>query len=302
MKRKLIKQGLGAVTITLPIQWVKERNLSAGTEVDVNETDEGILISSQFLKKEKAITVDVSSYNDRMIMNMIYQSYRLGYDTIILLFANEEQYEAIQRITPTLIGFEITERKQNSCVLQNIAEPNEDKFEIMLRKIFLQTLQFSEEIKNYLTTGNSEKKFIDEKLQIDKLTNYARRAIIRTKQGGNKASLLYEIVSKLSIISHGYFYLYEYVHKTKKKRVFEKRISEHLTKTNNLLKKYYDAFYKKDLDELYKIGAEKIELFKENNILLESSKGEICVMLSYIREIIRNIQLIATATIGFALP
>ena len=300
MKRKLIKQGLGAVTITLPIHWIKERNLSAGADVDVNETDEGILISSEFLKKEKAITLDVSTYNERMIMNVMYQCYRLGYDAMTLIFTAEQQYEAIQKITQTMIGFEITERKKNSCILQNIAEPDEEKFEIMLRKIFLQTMQLSEETVHSLQEQKNSKYFNEEKLQIDKLTNYARRAIIRTKQGGNKAALLYEIVSKLSVISHGYVYLVEYVHEKKEKQ--NKKIIEHMMRTNSLLKKYYEAFYKKDLTALYEIGVEKITLFKENNALLESSKGTDAVVLSYVREIIRNIQLAATATIGFALP
>src|SRR3989338_4106906 len=109
MQRKLIKQGDGALTITLPRKWTKEKNLEAQHVVDITETEEGLLLSAIGKKKEKTITLDVSEYNTRMIMNIIYQSYRLGFDTIQLSFTAEEHYNEIQNITKTLIGFEIVE-------------------------------------------------------------------------------------------------------------------------------------------------------------------------------------------------
>lgn len=299
MKRKLIKQGIGGFTVTLPIKWVKEKNLSAGAEVDIHEIDEGILVSAQGKKKEKTISMDVSAYNTRMIMNIIYQSYRLGFDTIQLSFETEEQYEHIQDIAKTLIGFEIVERTKNKCILQNIAEPDETKFEVMLRKIFLQIIQLSDDVVYTLQEKNDKRKQLNEtKIQIDKLTNYARRAIIRAKY--NKSEQLYEIIGKLSVISHGYVYLYFYAIEKKWKK--EEKIMEQIAQANQLLKMYYEAFYKNDLALLNEIGAKKIILFQKNDELLEKSKGNNSVILSYTREIIRTLQLNATTTIAYLLP
>jgi len=293
MQRKLIKQGDGALTVTLPKKWTKEKNLEAHDIVDIDETEDGIVISAVGKKKEKTITVDVSEYNTRMIMNIIYQSYRLGFDTISLSFAHEEQYEAIQEVTKTLIGFEVVEKNKNKCTLQNIAEPDETKFEVMLRKIFLQIIQLSEDIVNNFDK-NILKQINETKLQVDKLTNYARRAVIRS----NKSSLLYEIIAKLSVISHGYVYLYQYSVNKKLKKLGI--IIEHISEANKLMRTYYDAFYKKDFKLLYEIGVTKTKLFQKNDELLE--KGKDAVVLSYIREIIRNVQLNATVTIGYLLP
>ncbi|PIN77380.1 hypothetical protein COV16_06875, partial [Candidatus Woesearchaeota archaeon CG10_big_fil_rev_8_21_14_0_10_34_8] len=56
MQRKLIKQGDGALTVTLPKKWTKEKNLEAHDIVDIDETEDGIVISAVGKKKEKTIT------------------------------------------------------------------------------------------------------------------------------------------------------------------------------------------------------------------------------------------------------
>ena len=122
MKRKLIGQGAGGVTVTLPINWIREFSLEPGSEVDVSQVDAGILISGVGLKKEKSLQLDLSPYDHRMILNFLNQSYRLGYDTLILTYTTEAQYQSIAKITTdTLLGFEIVEKKPKSCVLQKAA-------------------------------------------------------------------------------------------------------------------------------------------------------------------------------------
>lgn len=299
MKRKLIKQGAGGFTVTLPIQWIREHNLEQSDEVETEETDEGILISSAIKKKEKSIELDITEYDRRMLLNLLNQSYRLGYDTIKIKYEAREQATWIEEITTTLLGFEIVEKKNNVCILQNIAEPNEDKFEIILRKIFLQILEVSERTKKDSETIKYNEKEIEAiKSQIDKLTNYARRAIMR-KRADTKTALLYGIITQLSLISHAYIYLMRYA--AKKKYKMSKKIAEHLEKANKMFREYYEAFYNKDFIKLNAIGKEKIMLENTNNNLLEQSKGADAVILAYIREIIRNVHMATPATIGYYL-
>src|SRR3989338_8746366 len=299
MKRKLIKQGAGGFTITLPIQWIREHNLEQGAEVESEETEEGILISSGIKKKEKSIDLDITKYDRRMLLNLLNQSYRLGYDTIKLKYTEQEQATWIEEITPTLLGFEGVEKKNNVCTLQNIAEPDEAKFEVILRKIFLQIIELSEKTtKSIETTKYNEKETETIKEQIDKLTNYARRAIIRKRRDA-KTPLLYGIITQLSLISHAYIYLSLYAAKKKYKR--GKKIAEHLQKANNMFREYYEAFYNKDFVKLSNVGKEKIMLETINNSLLEQSKGTETVILTYIREIMRNVHMCTPATIGYYL-
>ncbi len=305
MKRKLIKQGAGGFTITLPIQWIRKHNLEQGAEVETEEIEEGILISSIVRKKEKSVGLDITKYDKRMTLNLLNQSYRLGYDTIRIRYDTEEQAKWIEEITATLLGFEVVEKKNNMCILQNIAEPDEGKFEVILRKIFLQILELSERVKNEMEKKEysegakySENEIENMKEQIDKLTNYARRAIIRKRRDA-KTPLIYGIITQLSLISHAYIYLAFYA--AKKKYKISKRITEHLQEANNIFREYYEAFYNKDFVKLNNIGKEKIVLETRNNNLLEKSNRAEAVILMYIREIIRNVHMCTPATIGYYL-
>ncbi|MEK6868436.1 MAG: hypothetical protein AABX98_06450, partial [Nanoarchaeota archaeon] len=115
MKRKLIKQGAGGFTVTLPINWIREHNLKQSDEVESEETEEGILISSGIKKKEKSIELDITKYDKRMLLNLLNQSYRLGYDTIRVQYNTQEQATWIEEMTATLLGLGYPLRQPRSC-------------------------------------------------------------------------------------------------------------------------------------------------------------------------------------------
>ncbi|MBI5881428.1 hypothetical protein HZB90_04825 [archaeon] len=303
MRRKLIQQGKVGYTMTMPVDWVRERNLKPGDELEMMETEEGLLVSACFAKKESTKDLDVSKYGKRMINNLLSQSYRLGYDIINIKFENDEQHRAIQETTrKLLLGFEVVQSKEGSCTIQNIAEPDERKFDVVLRNLFLNILEFSKSMQEALESGKYNLTRADDaKEQIDKLTNYLRRTIIRMRQGGRKSALLYAIVSKLSFISHAYYYQHEYLSKRKGRQKFSKKTLEFLSSSTGLLRAYYEAFYKKDLDALSQIGIEKTKLFAMSDSLLEKSKGTDNVVIAYQREVLRMIQLATPFTIGYLL-
>ncbi|MEK6921495.1 MAG: hypothetical protein AABX82_06420, partial [Nanoarchaeota archaeon] len=122
--------------------------------------------------------------------------------------------------------------------------------------------------------------------------------IIR-KRRDTKKPLLYGIITQLSLISHAYIYLSLYA--AKKKYKMSKKTAEHLEKANKMFRDYYEAFYEKDFVKLNSVGKEKTMLENINNNLLEQSKGAETVILTYIREIIRNIHMCTPATIGYYL-
>jgi phosphate uptake regulator len=53
MKRKVIKQGHNTLTITLPNKWASRFNLAAGDEIDLNEKDNGLFISTEKHSEKK---------------------------------------------------------------------------------------------------------------------------------------------------------------------------------------------------------------------------------------------------------
>ncbi len=299
MKRKLIGQGAGGITLTLPINWLRAHNLEAGTEIDLTETDQGLLITAQSISKEKNITLDLSIYDKRMILSFLNQSYRLGYDNLQITYATQDQYQAISEITKeTLLGFEIVEHKKNTCLLQNIAEPDPEKFDTILRKIFLQILDLSEKVTADLKTAKLSLSSITEsKNQIDKLTNYTRRTLMRTKSNNPKSTLLYSIISQLSLVSHAYYYMYQYA--VEKKKKLSPELQFYLIGINQMFRTYYDAFYAKDMNKLSFISKMRDEFMQQNITLLEKSTPNTAVFIASMREIIRAIHICLPFSVGY---
>ncbi len=299
MKRKLIGQGAGGITVTLPINWVREFSLQAGTEVDLSQTDQGILISAAKIKTPKTLTLDLREYDSRMILNFLNQAYRLGYDTLQIQYATPSQYTAIAQITRnTLLGFEIVEHKPSHITLQNIAEPDAEKFDIILRKIFLQILELASHVTDAFKNPLLNQSLIEEyKIQIDKLTNYSRRTIIKTSSGGDKSVLLYSILSQLSLVSHAYYYMYTYSLSKKKKLSPELLFT--LTGINHMFREYYEAFYSQDIKRLARISQFKDEFTKQNLELFEKSTPNTVIFLAHMREIIRSIHMCLPFSVGY---
>ena len=61
MKRKIIKQGHNTLTITLPSEWVKKLNLSAGDEIDLVEDNSSLYINGKQHNGFKTTTIDISA-------------------------------------------------------------------------------------------------------------------------------------------------------------------------------------------------------------------------------------------------
>jgi phosphate uptake regulator len=304
MKRKIIKQGNNSYTLTLPIQWIKEHSLDGGDEIDISEDEAKLVLSvaDDVKRPEVTVSFDLDGYNERTIRNILCQSYRKGFDKIIVTFRDREQLLIMKDIARDVMhGFEVTEESKNRCVIQNIAEPSSEKYSVILRKIFLVIKQESEDILDDLKkgklTGMDKRKEI--KNMIDNFTNFVRRVIINSRMGGTRNSyLLFYSTSHLSLIHHAYYYLYLFLEKQKSARLSKETISL-LSKVNEMFDVYYDAFYKLDVELAHKVGIMKDRLHKKGVCeLLQQKKGIENVALYYIGEIIRQIQTAATVLFG----
>src|SRR3989344_4044926 len=84
MKRKIIKQGSGAYTITLPIDWIRQQKLSEDSELDLTVSGKSLLINSNTAPQGGSIALDVSNFPDRKINFSIVALYAKGVDEIVL--------------------------------------------------------------------------------------------------------------------------------------------------------------------------------------------------------------------------
>ncbi len=178
MKRKLIKQGLGGVTVTLPIKWIRQLNLDAGAEVEVNETDQGILISSQALeRKKKTKELFLKKEEQGRLRTILSSLYRQGYDEISLNFETPFQLNEITKIVESLLGYIITEQTDKKITIKNAFKDNFEEINMAINKMFVTTTFFLKQISNYLNGEKIKEELADLRNSIIKQRDYCQRMI-----------------------------------------------------------------------------------------------------------------------------
>lgn len=290
MERKLIKQGGGGYTIYLPKKWIDKKGLKEGDAIKIKETETNLIIGSD-VKVKKAINVEINEENKDNIKNILTHIYRKTYNKITVTNIDPKILSEIKQITKDLLlGFEITEKKPNFCVLENISEPTQEKFDIMLRRIFL----IIKETQDVILENFEKKKIKDlneiEELrkQLDKFILFCRRLL--TKEKYEKEIVLHwELLTFLMHIEHSYYYLYKFAIDYKIKP--DKHTIELLKTLVEYFDLYYNAYYQKNLDYINKIHLLRNKYqFGKIPKLLEKGKNKNAILYSNIRQIFRLIQ------------
>ena len=137
MKRKLVKQGLRALTVTIPSSWIEKNNLKPGDEVELIEIDDSLTISTEKKQSLKEITVDVSGLLPRLADRFMARSYQKGYDKIIVKFDDPELMLAVKNKVPELMGFEILDVGKDKLEINVVATQLDLDFDTILRRAFL---------------------------------------------------------------------------------------------------------------------------------------------------------------------
>ncbi len=144
MKRKLVKQGIRALTITLPAAWVEKNNLKAGDEVDLTEAEAALTIATEKVVSQKEITVDVRGLIPRLADRFMARAYQKGYDKITIIFDDSETMLAIKNKVAELMGFEILNISKNKLEIQVISNQLNLDFDTLLRRAFLILMDMAE--------------------------------------------------------------------------------------------------------------------------------------------------------------
>ncbi|MCA9497087.1 MAG: hypothetical protein KC589_09150 [Nanoarchaeota archaeon] len=291
-RRKLIKQGKGGYTIYLPKKWIDKKGLKEGDEIKIYETNTSLVINSQ-IKEKKDITIKISQYNENDIKHLMTFSYRNGFDKIILKGEISKYHHKIKEYNSNLLlGFEITKIEANQIILENISEPTEQKYDILLRRIFfiikdnLNTLKEDYKNNNFVNTNNIQ----DSKNQVDKFLQFCRRILNKEKDIKNPVTN-WELLSNLMKIEHSIFYLYQYI--SNNKNIKSKKKIENLFETViEIFDTLYDAYYKRNLKLIHKLlDYRKTFIFDKCIKELELSNGIENIIIADIKEISRTIQL-----------
>ena len=198
MKRKVIQLSTKTLVISLPLDWAEKNKVIKGSEVEVIEKDDRLLITTQPTESLKIILnlTDKTVFDKRYIGDL----YIRGYDEIKIKFQNPTILEEIRKID--LLGYDIVETGKDYCIIKNVASALEAEFDTMLRKCFMLTKQmFSSLVDHFEGNDVNLKEVRKLEAENNKISVFCLR--ILNKHGykeSHKTTFLYVIAREIEAI------------------------------------------------------------------------------------------------------
>ncbi len=254
MRRKLVKQGENALTVTLPVKWLRVHNLKVSDEVEITENNNGLMISGiGSSSKSKNLIVELDNKNH--IRSLVSSLYKAGYDEIILNFEQTPSLEVINDIINNFTGLEIISQNKKSVIIKSFLNLEEKEIEKLIIKIFQSTKVIIDSLKEGYENINLEN-LRSIHSNIMKSRDHCLRMIHITKFGGDKSYDYYDLVTQLEKISAAFCYLAEYIKNKKNNPQLLKQLDFNFDK-------FYHAYLKKELIFTNKIWEENRKSTKE---------------------------------------
>ena len=239
MRRKLIKQGGFGLTIYLPKHWTDEKELQAGQEVEVQQVNDALIISTtKILEEQKIINLVIKEEKQATLRSQIVNAYRAGYDKINIFYPGKIQ-DILDIVQENLLGFEVFTKEQNECTIERVAEPHFDDFEKITHKQFFLVLEILKTIE--------EKNLTQKVISVQKYDNFLKRCIVK-KIFGYSQPFFWELLTNLTRIAR--LCLHVHNHLQKKKTKFTDSQRELVQKAITIFTTLQTAYFKKDLGTL----------------------------------------------------
>lgn len=249
MKRKLVKQAGQAMTLTLPIDWIRSNGLKAGDEIELVENEKDLILKSNHKIIGKKIKMNFETFTKRERFIHIHAAYAKGVDELEII-AENNYYPNLNQT----IGFAVTKQKENSFTIKDLGGNSEQDLDEIFKRVFQMVLAYYETASNSIL--NDEKVDFDtinaKDQEINKFILYLERNIIRlSSPNPETGKIMFAYAFALEIISDDIirFWRNNLKQNTKKTKEFKKAI-ELVSKS---LEKTFAVYYycrEQDIKEL----------------------------------------------------
>jgi phosphate uptake regulator len=282
IKRRLVKHGPSSYIVSLPLEWIKQHNLSKGDEVSVNSEGDNILVSASYQERFENAVININETKD-MTAQIISALYKRGVDEIRINYSKPEQFHLILgAIDKEALGYEIIETSADSCTIKNITKLTKE-LQSVLRRVFLITLSLAEE-----GVKSIQEKKIDSLDNItilehsnNKLTTFCRRYLNKYgPEDYDRLGPLYFIIETLEKIADEYKYLYDDLTELNGEKFnINPKILNSYMKINEMLRIFYECFYKFEMGRVHEIKKRRDEIlaFLKENFRQLKNPADMCM-------------------------
>ncbi|HII15278.1 MAG TPA: AbrB/MazE/SpoVT family DNA-binding domain-containing protein, partial [Nanoarchaeota archaeon] len=135
MKRKIMVMGGKTYVISLPAPWIKKYGIKKSEELDVEEENDKVVISTGKKRISKSVKLDISGLDSKLIYRLIHAAYIRGADEIRVSFSNKTESELMRKAANTLIGCVIVEEGSDYILIKDVYGPATE-FDPIFKRVF----------------------------------------------------------------------------------------------------------------------------------------------------------------------
>lgn len=275
MKRKLIKQGKGSLTISLPKEWIDYHELNPGDSIDVNEEGNDLVIKSDSKKTLKGTEIKLDYQSKESYRSLIGSLYRGGYDIINVKFDDNKILDNLQKAVESIYGFELMYIEKDSCVIKSIYDKERTEIKSHIKRIIYTVKTIQKIIIDDINDGEFDSFSQIQKLRDNVLKNrdLIIRVIKKQKLLDNSNFPYYTITLSLWGVVRNYYKMYENLEGL----FIDDKSIELLNETNNYVKKLFsniDSLNKDDFlkrhnlyENVYELALDCIKNKKINSLI-----------------------------------
>lgn len=211
MKRKVNKSGKTSLTISLPSKWARNYQILHGDEINVEEKGSILEISPEKTTKKKLIC-NIDNFDRTSLVSYLRYHYRNAADLIYLNFTNPKIYfsrinqyvnvsSVINQEVSRLMGMEIVEMKQNSCLIRCMINEDLSVLKEFVHKIFSSIIYSFEELINSIENKQSLNEIQKNHDSLTNFIGYCLRFLNRYRfSKRNKLNILISELESLELI------------------------------------------------------------------------------------------------------
>ena len=276
MRRKTIMLAGKTLVISLPSTWVRKWGVKKGQELEIKAT--GRMLNVEVLtENEVRKAVVKGGMNKRVLKWTLSCLHKKGYDAIEIIDYDKEQAEIVKEVVRDLfIGFTITEQTEKRILIEAISKAEENTFKQVLRRAFLVTLELAERLKERLEHNEKIEDLTYLEKMNNQLTNHCERLLNKFDIDKENKTFYYVIIWNLEKVADDYKYLIQ--------NEPTKEILNELNKVNQLLRNYYELFYKFDIMKLNE-HAENCKILKKKLFEKLENNPKICHLYNIVQKI-----------------
>jgi len=196
MIRKLMKHGPSSLTVSLPRKWIDRFGLNKGDEVEIEDVNSKLIVSSKkSSKRHHSMVYDLENIPPRILHDIMSALYKSGIDDIKFINATPEKISKLKDVLKDRMGLEILEESKNEFRLAYLGTSDEESLGKASSQIYWRLLHMLELI--------SLPKFDREEIlridyDIGRLSSFVQRNI--RNKSSKDSFIIYEQMGALEVL------------------------------------------------------------------------------------------------------